>query len=65
MRAVGAGLLSLGVRPGDRITSVARIQDISERPGRLGLMIWMTTVITYTTQLGQVVATQAGTGIAY
>ena len=53
------------VRPGDRITSVARIEDISERVGRLGLMIIMTTVITYTNQLGQVVATQAGTGIAY
>ena len=53
------------VRPGDRITSVARIADISERPGRLGLMIMMTTVITYTNQLGQVVATQSGTGIAY
>ena len=53
------------VRPGDQITSVARIDDISERPGRLGLMIFMTTVITYTNQLGQIVATQTGTGIAY
>ncbi|PKB77808.1 MAG: hypothetical protein BZY88_20630 [SAR202 cluster bacterium Io17-Chloro-G9] len=53
------------VRPGDRITSVARIEDISERQGRLGLMIIMSTVITYTNQLGQVVATQTGTGIAY
>ena len=53
------------VRPGDRITSVARINDISERRGRLGLMIIMSTVITYTNQLGQIVATQTGTGIAY
>ena len=53
------------VRPGDRITSVARIEDISERTGRLGLMIIMSTVTTYRNQFDQVVATQIGTGIAY
>ena len=53
------------IRPGDIIKSVARIEDISERPGRLGLMIIMTTVVTYTNQFGQVAATQTGTGIAY
>ena len=53
------------VRAGDTIKSVARIEDISERPGRLGLMIIMTTVVTYTNQFGQVASTQTGTGIAY
>ena len=53
------------VRPGDRITAVARIDDISERTGRLGLMIIMSTVVTYRNQFGRVVATQTGTGIAY
>ena len=53
------------VRPGDRITSVSRIEDINERPGRLGLMVIMTVVTTYTNQLGQVAATQTSTGIAY
>ena len=53
------------VRPGDRITAVARIEDISERTGRLGLMIIMSTVTTYRNQFDQVVATQITTGIAY
>ena len=53
------------VRPGDRITAVARIDDISERTGRLGLMIIMSTVTTYRNQFDQVVATQITTGIAY
>ena len=53
------------IRAGDTIKSVARIEDISERPGRLGLMIIMTTVVTYTNQFGLVAATQTGTGIAY
>ena len=53
------------VRPGDRITTVARIDDISERKGRLGLMIIMSTVVTYRNQFDKVVATQTGTGIAY
>jgi acyl dehydratase len=53
------------VRPGDRITAVGRVTDIRERPGRLGLMIFITTVITYTNQFGQVVATQTNTTIRY
>ena len=53
------------IRPGDRITSVARIEDINERPGRLGLMVIVTVVTTYTNQFGQVAATQTSTGIAY
>jgi len=53
------------VRPGDRITTVAKITDVSERTGRLGAMVFMTVVITYRNQLDQVVATQAGTSIRY
>ena len=55
----------LPVRAGDRITAVARIEDINERTGRLGLMIIMTNVTTYRNQFDQVVATQTSTGIAY
>ncbi len=53
------------VRPGDRITSVSRIEDINERNGRIGLMLISTIVITYTNQFGQVVATQTNTSIRY
>lgn len=53
------------VRAGDRITTTAKITDISERTGRLGVMFISTTVITYRNQLDQVVATQANTSIRY
>ena len=53
------------VRPGDHITSVARITSISERTGRLGAMVFMTVVLTYWNQLDQVVATQTNTMIRY
>ena len=53
------------VRAGDRITSVGRIEDISERTGRLGIMVFMKVVITYRNQLDQVVATQTSTSIRY
>ena len=53
------------VRPGDRITAVSKIEDITERTGRLGVMIITTTVTTYTNQLDQVVATQTSNGIRY
>ena len=53
------------VRPGDRITSVAQITDISERTGRMGLMLFMTIVITYRNQFDQLVATQTSTLIQY
>ena len=53
------------VRPGDRITSVARITDIRERSGRLGAMVIMTSVVIYRNQFGQVVATQTSTSIRY
>ena len=53
------------VRAGDRITSVARLTDISERTGRLGVMVFLTTVISYRNQLDQIVATQTSTSIRY
>jgi acyl dehydratase len=53
------------VRPGDRITAVSRIADMSERAGRMGVMIIQTTVTTYRNQFDQVVATQTSTGIRY
>ena len=53
------------VRHGDRITAVARITDLRERAGRLGLMIFMTAVVTYRNQFDEVVATQTSTLIRY
>ncbi len=53
------------VRPGDRITAVARVGEMTERSGRLGAMVFMTTITTYTNQFDEVVATQTNTLIAY
>ena len=53
------------VRPGDRISSVSRIEDLNERNGRIGLMLIYTIVITYSNQFDQVVATQTSTSIRY
>ena len=53
------------IRPGDRITAVARIEDINEREGRMGVMIITSTKTTYRNQFDQVVASQIGTSIAY
>ena len=53
------------VRAGDRITATAKITEVSERTGRLGLMVFMTTVITYRNHRDQVAATQTNTSIQY
>jgi acyl dehydratase len=53
------------VRVGDRITAVARIADVSERPGRLGTMLFTVTEVTYTNQLNETVATQRSVSIWY
>ncbi len=53
------------VRPGDRSTAVSRLTDLQERPGRLGVMIFMTSLITYRNQFDEVVATQTSTSIRY
>ncbi len=53
------------VRPGDRIQAVARVTDLTERSGRMGLMIFMTAKITYRNQFDEIVATQTATLIQY
>ena len=53
------------VRPGDRITAVATITDITERAGRLGTMVISTVVYAYRNQFNQMVATQTSTTIRY
>lgn len=53
------------VRPGDRITAVAEIGDMSEKMGRLGTMLLTVIVTTYTNQFEVVVATQRSTMIRY
>ena len=53
------------VRPGDRITAVATITDMTERAGRLGAMVISTVVYTYRNQFNELVATQTSTTIRY
>lgn len=53
------------IRPGDRITSVAKVIDIKEKPGRLGTMLIFTLETTYTNHLGQVAAKATDTAIRY
>jgi acyl dehydratase len=53
------------VRAGDQITAVARVSDISERSGRVGLMVLVKTVITYRNQFDETAATQTNTLIRY
>ena len=53
------------VRPGDQITAVSRLTDLQERTGRMGLMIIMTSLITYRNQFDELVATQTSTAIRY
>ncbi len=53
------------IRPGDRITSVAKIRDIKEKAGKLGPMLILTLETTYTNQLGQVAAKATDTSIRY
>lgn len=53
------------VRPGDRITGVSRIEDVTERTGSIGLMLITTVVTTYRNQFGHIAATQTNTSIRY
>ena len=53
------------VRAGDRLTAMAEIADVSERSGRLGVMLFMVIEIKYTNQLDELVATQRNTIIRY
>ena len=53
------------VRPGDRITMVRRLESLTEREGRLGVMILGVYVVEYTNQDGVLVATQRSTIIRH
>ena len=53
------------VRPGDRITAVARLESLTEREGRLGRMLFTVYAIEYTDQRGTSVVTQRNTLIRY
>ncbi len=53
------------VRPGDTITVITRMVDITERQGRLGNMLFTIRETRYVNQFGKVAATQKSTGIGY
>jgi len=53
------------IKAGDTITAVGKIEDLSERTGRLGVMVFMTVMITYRNQRGEIAATQTNTSIRY
>lgn len=53
------------MRPGDVITAVSRMAEYSERPGRLGLMLFTVTEDTWTNQRGEPVKTHRTTMIRY
>lgn len=53
------------VRPGDRITVVGKIVDMSERQGQLGNMLFVVREIKYRNQFGNPVAIQLNTEISY
>jgi hypothetical protein len=53
------------MRPGDVITSVNRLSSYTEKPGRLGLMLFTVTEDTWTNQRGEVVKRATQTGIRY
>lgn len=53
------------VRPGDTITAVATLQDLSQKETRLGPMLFLTYRIDYTNQSSQLVSIQRNTLIRY
>ena len=63
--AAAPGNTSKPVRPGDRITMVRRLESLTEREGRLGVMILGVYVVEYTNQDGVLVATQRSTIIRH
>ncbi len=44
------------MRPGDMITTVAKLAEVKERTGKSGEMIFLTVEVTYTNQKGELVA---------
>jgi acyl dehydratase len=53
------------VYPGDCITAITTILDLTERDGRLGRMVFVANETVYTNQFEQVVAKQRSTIIRY
>ncbi len=53
------------IRVGDRITGRAKLAEVYEKEGRLGLMLFLVIEITYRNQLDKIVATQRDTYIRY
>ncbi len=53
------------VRPRDRITVTTSLKEVTERVGRLGIMLLMIRETKYVNQLGQLAAIQRSTGIGY
>ena len=53
------------MRPGDVITSTSTIGEYTEREGRLGLMLFSSTLDTWTNQRGETVKTSRNTLIRY
>ena len=44
------------MRPGDTLTTVAKLSEVKERTGKTGVMIFLTIEVTYTNQKGELVA---------
>tara|TARA_B100000686_G_scaffold191266_1_gene197926 strand:- start:4920 stop:5399 length:480 start_codon:yes stop_codon:yes gene_type:complete len=53
------------IRPGDTITVSKMIQNLFERSGRMGEMLFVVSLIKYVNQLDELIATQTTTGICY
>lgn len=53
------------IRPGDVITSVSNVAELFERPGRLGVMMFIITETRWTNQRNQLVRVYRGTSIRY
>ena len=55
----------LPLRPGDVITSTTKFANVSEREGKLGIMVFMVFETTHKNQRGEIVAKSRGTLISY
>ena len=53
------------VRPGDCITAIACIENISQRVGKLGPMLFVLNAITYSNQFSEIVAIERNSLIRY
>lgn len=53
------------LHPGDRITCIARVEDVYERSGRLGPMLFVIIQTRYLNQIDELIAAQRITDIYY